>query len=194
MRPKYVQMDVNQRYSIAYKELKSGLHEFQFVLDGSLFQAFESTDIKDGNLTAQVSLLKMEYEMNLDITIDGTVRVTCDRCLEDFDLPIHFDGKLIVRITNEVGEYDGEVMWVLPAEDEINMAQYLYESVVLSLPYSRVHPEGKCNPDMLKRFNIVTEQEFAAIEEKAQENDVQSPFKDLEALRNQMEKDEQQEK
>ncbi len=187
-------MDVNQRYSIAYKGLKSGLHEFEFVLDGALFQAFESTDIKDGNLTAKVSLMKMEHEMNLDITIDGTVRVTCDRCLDEFDLPIHFDGQLIVRISNEVGEYDGEVMWVLPAEDEINLAQYLYESVVLSLPYSRVHPEGECNPDMLKRFNIVSEQEFAAIEEKAQENDVQSPFKGLEALRDQMQEEEQKKK
>lgn len=183
-------MDANQRYSIAYKGLKSGRHEFTFVLDGAMFQAFESADIKDGSLTAQVSLLKGEHEMNLDVSIEGSVRVTCDRCLDDFDLPVRFDGRLIVRISDEPGEYDGEVMWLLPAEDQLDLSQYLYESVVLSLPYSRVHPDGGCNPDMLKRFNIVTEQEFAAIEQQAEQSDVQSPFKGLEALRDKMEQEE----
>ena len=187
-------MDVNQRYSIAYKGLKMGAHEFSFQIDSTLFQAFEGSEISDGNLTAEVSLERGETQMDLDVVIDGTVRVVCDRCLEEFDLPIHFEGSLIVRISNEAGEYDGEVMWVLPAEDQVDLTQYLYESIILSLPYSRVHPDGGCNPEMLARFNIVSEEEFAAIEQKAEESDVQSPFKGLEALKQQLQAAEKEQK
>ena len=183
-------MDVNQRYSIAYKGLKTGHHDFEFAMDGDLFRAFENADIKDGKLTAKVGMERMESQLDLQIEIDGTVCVACDRCLEDFDLPIHYEGGLIVRFSNEPAEYDGEVMWLLPAEDRVDLTQYLYESVVLSLPYSRVHPDGECNPEMLKRFNIVSQEEFDAIEQEAEKEEMQSPFKGLEALRQQMKEEE----
>ena len=51
----------------------------------------------------------------------------------------------------------------------MQLAQYLYESVVLTLPYQRVHPEGECNPEMLERFRIVSQTEFSAIEEAVEE-------------------------
>ena len=59
-------------------------------------------------------------------------------------------------------------MWMLPGEDRVELAQYIYESIVLSLPYQRVHPEGECNPEMLERFRIVSDREFASIEAAAE--------------------------
>ena len=57
---------------------------------------------------------------------------------------------------------------MLPGEDRVELAQYIYESIVLSLPYQRVHPEGECNPEMLERFRIVSDREFASIEAAAE--------------------------
>ena len=96
------------------------------------------------------------------------VVVECDRCLEDCRVPIDFEGQLVVKFSDEVHEYDGEVMWMLPGEDRVELAQYIYESIVLSLPYQRVHPEGECNPEMLERFRIVSDREFASIEAAAE--------------------------
>ena len=50
----------------------------------------------------------------------------------------------------------------------MDLTQYIYESSVLSLPYQRVHPEGECNPDMLKRCRIVSDEEFSSIEAEAE--------------------------
>ena len=80
----------------------------------------------------------------------------------------HYQGRLLVKFSDEVHEYDGEVMWMLPGEDRVELAQYIYESIVLSLPYQRVHPEGECNPEMLERFRIVSDREFASIEAAAE--------------------------
>ncbi len=161
-------MEVAQRYSIAWKGLKNGRHDFRFEVDGSLFEAFESTEIKDGRCEVSVGVDRSEKQLTLDVGITGYVVVECDRCLEDCRVPIDFEGQLVVKFSDEVHEYDGEVMWMLPGEDRVELAQYIYESIVLSLPYQRVHPEGECNPEMLERFRIVSDREFASIEAAAE--------------------------
>ncbi|MDE6069663.1 MAG: DUF177 domain-containing protein [Alistipes sp.] len=157
-------MDVTKGYSIAYKGLKNGVHEFDFEVGGALFEAFGSTEIKSGSCRAHVTLTKAETQLVADVIIRGAVVVACDRCLEDCRVPVEFEGRLVVKFSDEVREYDGEVLWLLPGEDEVDLAQYIYESIVLSLPYQRVHPEGECDPEMLRRFRIVSGEEFAAIE------------------------------
>lgn len=134
-----------------------------------MFRAFESPDIREGACDVRVRLERRENSMTLDVVIAGEVVVPCDRCLEDCAVPVGFEGRLLVRICDEPGEYDGETMWLLPAEERLDLSQYLYESVVLSLPYQRVHPEGGCDPEMLKRFRIVSGEEFAAVERRAEE-------------------------
>lgn len=141
-------MDVTKQYAIAWKGLKNGTYRFDFKVDNALFEAYGSTDIKDGDLSVGVTLERGESMLSLQTVIRGTVTVACDRCLEDCRLPVAFDGTLLVRFSDEVADYDGEVMWISPAEGEVSLAQYIYESIVLSLPYQRVHPEGECDADM----------------------------------------------
>lgn len=186
-------MDVAKRYAIPYKGLKNGPHEFDFEVDGVLFESFENQEVKSASCRVHVDLDRAERMLTLRTTIDGTVTVPCDRCLEDCDVPVHFEGELLVRLSDETDEYDGEVMWLSPSESELSLAQYLYESIVLALPYQRIHPDGGCNPEMLSRFHIVSDEEFAAIEARAESAEAaqtprqQSEWQKLEALRKQME-------
>lgn len=150
-------MELEQKYSIAYKGLKNGLHEVDFDVDGALFKAYESKEIKDGRCKVHVDIDKSDTQLILDVTIDGHVVCECDRCLEDCTIPVHFDGRLTVFVSDHQGEYDGDNMWVSPDEEDINLMQYIYESIVLSLPYRRVHPDGECDPDMMARFTPATD-------------------------------------
>lgn len=156
-------MELEQKYSIAYKGLKNGLHEVDFDVDGALFKAYESKEIKDGRCKVHVDIDKSDTQLILDVTIDGHVVCECDRCLEDCTIPVHFDGRLTVFVSDHQGEYDGDNMWVSPDEEDINLMQYIYESIVLSLPYRRVHPDGECDPDMMARFTPATDVTDAAI-------------------------------
>lgn len=160
-------MDITKGYSIAYKGLKNGIHDFRFEVGGALFEAYGSEEIKGGECDVEVKLDKAETQLVADVAIRGSVVVACDRCLEDCRVPIDFEGRLPVRFCDEVREYDGEVLWLLPGEDVVDLTQYIYESIVLSLPYQRVHPEGGCDPEMLRRFRIVSGEEFAEIEDRA---------------------------
>ena len=183
-------MGVTKRYTIAYKGLKPGLHDFRFEVDGSLFEEFESPEIKDGACEVTVALERGEAMLTLDVTVDGSVVVECDRCLEDCNVPIHYEGQLLVKFSDEVHEYDGEVIWLLPMEDEVDLTQYIYESIVLALPYQRVHPDGECNPDMLERFRIVSDEEFGRLEDRIEaEGRNEGEWAKLAALKEQMEAD-----
>ena len=157
-----------QRYSICFKGLKNGHHEFRFAVDRSLFEEYESSEIKDGACEVVVEMERSEMQLMLEISISGYVVVECDRCLEDCRIPIDFAGVLPVKFSDEPHEYEGEVIWLLPGEESVDLKQYVYESIVLSLPYQRVHPEGECNPEMLERFRIVSDREFASIEAAAE--------------------------
>ena len=53
------------------------------------------------------------------------------------------------------------VIWVLPEEHAINLAQPIYEYVSLSIPLRHIHPKNKngkreCNPEMLKKLKNYT--------------------------------------
>ncbi len=187
-------MEETQRYTIVFGGLKNGRHEFRFTVDKSLFEEFENSEIKDGACDVVVELDRAETQLTLGISISGYVVVACDRCLEDCRIPIDFAGELLVKFSEEAHEYDGEVIWLLPGEDRVDLTQYIYESIVLALPYQRVHPEGACNPEMLERFRIVSEREFAAIEQAAAHEHNEGEWAKLAALRERMEAEEARER
>ncbi len=175
---------------IAYKGLSNGLHDFEFKVDGSLFEQYEYSEVHAADCTASVQLNRSEQQLLLDVKITGSVVVPCDRCLEDCTLPIDYEGELVVKFSDEEQESDGEIVWLYPGESELDLAPYIYESIVLALPYQRVHEEGKCNPEMLKYFDIVSEEEFAAIEAAASDpTPKNSEWEKLAALKQQMEQE-----
>ncbi len=165
-------MEQIRLYTIAYKGLKNGEHSFDFQVDNKLFEAFETEEINGGDCNVRVNLMRSESMLELNIVIEGEVICECDRCLEDCPIAIDYEGDLLVKFSDESDYYDGDVMWISPADDVVDLSLYIYESIVLSLPYSRVHEEGECNPDMLASFTEITEEELEALEAQAEENDV----------------------
>ena len=181
-------------YKIAYKGLKVGSYDFDFKVDSALFEAYETEEIKGGDCVVRVQLNRSEAMLELNVSIEGEVICECDRCLEDCPIAIDYNGDLVVKFSEETDFYDGDVMWISPAEDMLDLTQYIYESIVLSLPYRRVHEDGECNPEMLASFTEISEEELEALEAKAEEADVVAlddrSRSILEALKAQMDKEE----
>ena len=146
------------------RKLKTGTHQFQFEIDDTFFKDFDNGDLAGGNLTIDCTMDKQERMLIFDITIRGTLEVTCDRCLEDLDLPVEGNERLIAKFGNEEIEENDEII-VIPEQDyEIDLSQYLYEYINLILPYRKVHGEDEngnslCNPDIIKKIEEHTEEE-----------------------------------
>ena len=123
-----------QPFVIPVKGLKAGKNVFEWHLDGEFFATFENGEILAADLDAAVEVEVDGFDIEVRCSIDGTVTVACDRCLEDLELP--------VETSFESDEYDGV--------DNIDLAQDLYDYVLISLPMCRMHEEGECNEETVK--------------------------------------------
>lgn len=150
-------MEQTARYVIACKGLKNGNYDFEFKVGSELFSIEQSDDIRGGEFDVKVLMRKSGSMAELETAIAGYAVVECDRCLEECRIPVEYEGTLAVRFSDGEPDYDGEVLQVPASEGEVDLTHYIYESIVLSLPYSRVHPEGECNPEMLARISGVDE-------------------------------------
>ena len=149
-------MGATNKFSIDYVSLSSGLHTFDFEVDDTLFADMESNEIKGGECKVHVCLNCSDAKLDINVMISGSVVVECDRCLEDCSIPVDYSGLLTVRFSDLQHDYDGDTMWIAKG-DQLSLKQYIYESIVISLPYRRVHEEGGCNPEMVARFMAAEE-------------------------------------
>ena len=66
----------------------------------------------------------------------------------------------MVKFSETSTEGTDELIILHPNEHELDLKQYIYESICLSIPYRKVHPEddqgnSACNKDMLKEINTL---------------------------------------
>ncbi len=153
-------------YSIPLSGLKDGHHTLDFEIDSRFFELFEESEIKEGSLTVIVNIDKSSSHIDLDIRISGKVRICCDRCLGMFDHPIDCGNRLLVKYGRIRDDSDPDIITIPVDEHELDLRQYLYEFIHLSLPIRRIHPEddsgnSTCDPSMLQRLeeHIVREDE-----------------------------------
>lgn len=142
-------------YNIPLRGLSEGKHEFEYDLDDKFFSLIDdgTADAKRGALKVVVSLKKTSTTFELNFNIKGAVQVPCDRCLDDISIDVETKNKLIVKFGKEYSEESDEIV-IIPEEDgAINIAWFLYEFIVLSLPTKRVHPPGTCNKAMSSKLN-----------------------------------------
>ena len=87
--------------------------------------------------------------------MNGTVVVTCDRCLDELEIDVDTENSLRVKLGDEYAD-DGDIVIVPEQDGDVNIAWYLYEFIALSLPMKRVHAPGKCNHEMTGKLKKYT--------------------------------------
>ena len=90
------------------------------------------------------------YELNFDI--EGFIMVPCDRCLDEMNLPVKTSDRLIVKFGKEYTEESDEIVVIPEEEGIINVAWFLYEFIVLTIPLKHIHLPGKCNKTMTSKL------------------------------------------
>ncbi len=144
-------MEALDHFSIPVSGLRSGLHEYDFRIDQAFFQHFEGSPLQDANVNVHLLFDKHPDMYVMTFQISGTVKTTCDRCLEEFDLPIEDDQTLLVKFDEKESE-DTDIIYILKGTQMLNVARYIYEFVNLAVPIVKHHEDAgeSCNPEMLK--------------------------------------------
>jgi len=131
-------------FDIEVIKFKEGRHEIDFEIGDAFFQNFEENEIVEkGNLTVRVILDKGANVIEANFHISGSVQLTCDRSLEVFDHPLDFSEKMIYKYGSEEKEIDEEVFMITRDTPVINVAQLIYEFILLALPLKKIHPDHR---------------------------------------------------
>lgn len=133
-------MKTQHLYDIVLANLSNKSHEYEFVLDDRFFSLFDQNLVNGGNLVAKVTLDKSELLMNFTIHITGTVNLTCDRSLDEFDYPIDTTQVLRVRFGEEELELDENILQIRLDAQKINLAQHMFDFIGLAIPMKKLHP------------------------------------------------------
>ncbi|MBE9488456.1 MAG: DUF177 domain-containing protein [Bacteroidetes bacterium] len=157
-------------YIIDINDITSKNDSLNYTIDKEFFSSFENDEVLDANCDVKILIEKSNNSTKFDLTIEGTLSVQCDRCLEEVIFPIDFYTVIYVKSTSEIEENtwndngEDEILWVNPNNATIDFKQYIYDSLMLSLPMQRTHGnenigEQECNSDILKLITFVEEKE-----------------------------------
>ncbi len=173
---------MKEDFIVPLNGLAQGRKEFRWSVGGEFFDHFENSEILDAGLDVVALVEKSGRFIGVDCEAEGTVKVTCDRCLEDLTLPVSIGFKLSVKFGTEPSdegsavEGDREIIYLPETDSDLDLSQIVYDYVCLSLPVQRVHEEGGCNPEALKYLN--SEDDEAPLEQR----EAQTPFASLKDL------------
>ena len=149
-------MKSTNEYLIPFIGLKIGKHHFEYNIEKKFFDEFSFDEFENCAVKVNVVLEKKATMLEVSFTHKGTVNVPCDLTGEQFDLPIKGNIKLVVQFGEEFNNDNDELLILPHGEHQIDLAQYIYEMIVLSIPLKRVHPgvkDGTLQTEALKRLN-----------------------------------------
>ena len=134
-------MKALKSYDIKFSGLKNGKHQYKFHLDHKFFELFDNDEFDQCDIDIVIDLNKSEQLLEFSIHNSGTVQVICDVSGEEFDQKIEGDLDFIVKF-GETFNDDRDDLIIIPFNAYLfNIAQQIYESVVLSIPAKRIHPD-----------------------------------------------------
>jgi uncharacterized protein len=149
-----VKLKLVNQYIIPFTGLKEGDHRFTFNFRKEFFDSYEVLEAQDGNIEAAVLLNKKPSMLTVAISMHGFLDLQCDRCLDNFRLPIDYRGTLVIKFDENTAASTDDI-WILhPNETDLDLEQYFYECIGLCIPIQRTHPDNidgssGCNPVMI---------------------------------------------
>ena len=129
-------MGYRREYEIAFVGLKPGIHEYNYEITDKFFERFQQQDFSNCNANVKLTLDKQNSFMLLKFEIG-------DRCNNELTLELWDEFNIVVKIVEEPElmnnqEDDPDVYYISRGESHIDVADWIYEFINLSIPMQKV--------------------------------------------------------
>ena len=168
---------VKRLYDIDIFRLDNGEHQFDMEINDAFFALYDYGLVEKGRAKADIVLQKTDTMLSLDIEIRGVVELICDRSLEPFEYPVELEERLLVKYGEEEEELDDDLLVITKNTQKINLAQFIYEIIGISLPMKKIHPdyleeddEDDFDEDFQEGKLVYSSTQEGTEEEESQEN------------------------
>ena len=147
---------MNEDFTIPLNGLPVGKSFFQWQAGKEFLDSFENTEIIDADVRVECQVEKQARYFGVDMDLHGVETVPCDRCLDPLDIKVDETIRLSVKFTSPssdegmTSEGGREILCVSTQEDILDLRQIVYDTICLAIPMVKTHPEGECNPDVVR--------------------------------------------
>ncbi len=156
-------MNNRRNYDIAFVGLKPGIHEFEYEINDKFFAEYQEQDFNNASTHVKLTLDKKTGFMLLKFEVGGKIDVTCDRCGNNLPLDLWDEFNIVVKMVEDPEqmneqEEDPDVYYISRGESHINVSDWIYEFVNLSIPMQRMCKledigGPHCNKEVLAMLN-----------------------------------------
>lgn len=136
-----------ESYRINILGLNLTIHQFHYEFGNEFFGKYDKGLVSEGKFTVDVTLDKRETFLETEFKIVGSVRLVCDRSLDEFDYPIDITRKIIFKYGDQEMEVSEDVMMIPHGTDSLEVGQYIYEFIALAVPMKKLHPRYQDESD-----------------------------------------------
>jgi uncharacterized metal-binding protein YceD (DUF177 family) len=136
-----------ESYRINILGLSLAVHQFEYELGDEFFRKYDKGLVSEGKFTVTVTLDKRETFLETDFKLVGSVRLVCDRSLDEFDYPINITRKIMFKYGDQDMEVSEDVIMIQHGTDSLEIGQYIYEFIALAIPMKKLHPRFKDESD-----------------------------------------------
>ena len=129
--------------------LKEGAHRQSFIIKDKFFEAYEKSEVKEGEFIVNSLLNIKGIDRKITIKIEGVIKnLLCDYCAESLNCKISTNLDFVIKESEEQIETTDEIIYVLPKQHHLNINQLIFEMIALAVPTKKFHQEnGKINCD-----------------------------------------------
>ncbi|MFV0530696.1 MAG: YceD family protein [Flavobacteriales bacterium] len=156
-------MDKLKNYDVSFVGLKNGVHQFDFKISKEFFDLFEfDEEFENPQLRISLFFEKKDTILDFNFKMKGDVSLYCDITTQCFCYKLDNDFHRIVKFGDDYVDEGEDIVIVPYGEHTINVAQWIYENFMLSLPAKRVHPEvlsGKLKTEEFLKLEELQPQE-----------------------------------
>ncbi len=158
-------MSHRREFEIAFVGLKPGIHVYDYEIKDKFFETFQQQDFANCKAHVKLTLDKKTGFMLMKFEVGGSLEVTCDRCNNKLPLDLWDEFNITVKMGEEAEIMNGQVddpdvYYIDRNENHVDVANWIYEFINLSIPMQKVCDFEKmdgphCNDaarDMLKKL------------------------------------------
>jgi uncharacterized metal-binding protein YceD (DUF177 family) len=136
-------MSHRREFEIAFVGLKPGIHEYNYEINDKFFEAFQQQDFANCKGKVKLTLDKKTGFMLMKFEIGGSVEVMCDRCSNQLPLELWDEFNITVKMVEEAElmngqEDDPDVYYIDRKEGQVDVANWIYEFINLSIPMQKI--------------------------------------------------------
>src|ERR1700709_844806 len=132
-------MNNRRPFEIPFVGLKPGIHHFDYEVDDKFFASYGEQDFRDCSAKIKLELDRKSGFMLLKFDIDGGTNVSCDRCGNPLSMNLWDEFNIVVKMVDDPAvmndqEEDPDIYFISHSESHIDVADWIYEFINLSIP------------------------------------------------------------